>query len=111
MNNPVLSALLPVVFVIAIGYIAGRAQWIRPEATKDLSNLVFLVLTAALLFRTMSRVHISELDFAPVAIYFAVAGLLFFALLVIWGTNSRAAVLALASIFSNNVMIGIAIRN
>jgi malonate transporter len=106
-TNPVLSALLPVVFVIAIGYIAGKLSWIRAEATKDLSNLVFLVLTAALLFRTMSRVHISELDFAPVAIYFAVAGMLFAVLLVMWGRDSRSAVLALASIFSNNVMIGI----
>ncbi|OIQ74990.1 putative transporter YfdV [mine drainage metagenome] len=105
--NPVLSSLLPVMLLIAIGFIAGKLRWIRPEATKDLSNLVFFVLTAALLFRTMSRVHIGQLDFKPVAVYFAVAGFLFFALLAVWGMNSRAAVLALASIFSNNVMIGI----
>jgi len=66
-----------------------------------------MVLTQALLFRTMSAVHIEQLDFAPVAIYFAVAGTLFFVLLALWGLNSRAAVLALAGIFSNNVMIGI----
>ena len=63
MNNPVISALLPVVVLIAIGFISGRAGWIRPEASKDLSNLVFMVLTPALLFRTMSTVHVEQLDF------------------------------------------------
>jgi len=106
-NHPVFSSLFPVVFLIAIGVIAGKLRWIRAEGTKDLSNLVFMVLTQALLFRTMSGVHIEQLDFAPVMVYFAVAGALFFVLLALWGRNSRAAVLALASIFSNNVMIGI----
>ena len=32
MNNPVISALLPVVVLIAIGFISGRAGWIRPDA-------------------------------------------------------------------------------
>lgn len=49
MNNPVLHSLLPVVLLVAIGFIAGRAGWIRATAIKDLSNLVFMVLTPALL--------------------------------------------------------------
>ncbi|MEY4882767.1 MAG: hypothetical protein RIS34_621, partial [Pseudomonadota bacterium] len=39
MNNPVLLSLIPVVLLIAIGLIAGRAGFMRAEATKDLSNL------------------------------------------------------------------------
>ena len=58
MNHPVLSSLIPVMLLIAIGFIAGRAQYIRSEASKDLSNLVFMVLTPALLF--LSLIHISE---------------------------------------------------
>ena len=54
MNPVVLSSLIPVVLLIAIGFIAGRAGYIRAEATKDLAALVFTVLTPALLFRTMS---------------------------------------------------------
>ena len=46
---------------------------------RDLSNLVFLVLTQALLFRTMSTVHIEQLDFKSVALYYVVAGALFIA--------------------------------
>ena len=106
-NNPVFSALLPVVLLIATGAVAGRAGWIRGEAIKDLSNLVFMVLTPALLFRTMSTVHVEQLNFQPVALYF-VAVLLLFAGMFLWqGMSRRAAVLALATTFSNTVMIGI----
>ena len=107
MNNPVISALLPVVLLIAIGFISGRAGWIRAEASKDLSNLVFMVLTPALLFRTMSTVHVEQLDFRPVAMYFVAAMLLFAGVLVWQGFTRRATVLALAATFSNTVMIGV----
>lgn len=107
MNSPVLSALIPVMLLIAIGYVAGLARWIRAESIKDLSNLVFMVLTPALLFRTMSTVHIEQLDFKPVAIYFVAAGILFSAMLV-WhgGVTRRSTVLALAATFSNTLAIG-----
>lgn len=107
MNHPVVSSLLPVVLLIAIGFIAARAHWIRAEAIKDLSNLVFMVLTPALLFRTMSTVHVEQLNFKPVAMYFMAALLLFASLLFWQGLSRRAAVLALAATFSNTVMIGI----
>jgi predicted permease len=80
---------------------------VRPEAVRDLSNLVFLVLTQALLFRTMSSVHLEKLDMRPVFQYFLVAGSLFFIMLMVYGRDSRASVLALASIFSNTLMIGV----
>jgi predicted permease len=106
MTHPVLSALLPVVILIAIGFIAGKAGWIRAEATKDLSNLVFMVLSPALLFRTMSVVHLEQLDFRPVAMYFVCAALLFVAVLVWQGLNRRAILMALTATFSNTVAIG-----
>ena len=107
LDHPVLSSLLPVVLLIFIGFVAGKAKLVRGESVRDLSNLVFLVLTQALLFRTMSSVHIEQLDFKPVAQYFLVAGSLFAAMLWAYGGNSRASVLALASIFSNTLMIGV----
>ncbi len=107
MNPIVLSSLIPVVLLIAIGLIAGRAGFMRTEATKDLSSLVFTVLTPALLFRTMSTVHIERLDFKPVAVYFAVAMLMGAAMLAWRGVNRHAVVVALAAIFSNTVAIGI----
>ena len=106
MTHPVLSALLPVALLIAIGLIAGKAGWIRAEATKDLSNLVFMVLSPALLFRTMSVVHLEQLDFRPVAMYFVAAALVFVAMLAWQGLNRRAILMALTATFSNTVAIG-----
>lgn len=104
--NPVVSALTPVVALIAIGFAAGRLGWVRASAAKDLSNLVFLVLTPALLFRTMSKVHVQDLDFTPVAAYFLAVIVIFAGTLAVCGFNRRAAVLALATTFGNTVMIG-----
>jgi malonate transporter and related proteins len=106
-DHPVLSSLLPVVLLIAVGFVAGRARWMRPESVRDLSNLVFLVLTQALLFRTMSSVHLERLDMRPVFQYFVVAAMLFFGMLLVYGRDARASVLALAGIFSNTLMIGV----
>ncbi len=106
-DHPVLSSLLPVVFLILIGFVAGRAKLVRPEGVRDLSNLVFLVLTPALLFRTMSSVHLEKLEVQPVFQYFLVAAMLFFVMLYLYGRDSRASVMALASIFSNTLMIGV----
>ncbi len=107
LDHPVLSALLPVGLLIGIGFAAGKAKLIRGEGVRDLSNLVFLVLTQALLFRTMSSVHIERLDFRSVALYYAVAIALFLLLLAIQGWQSRSAVVALGGVFSNMLMIGV----
>lgn len=109
MNPLVFESLFPVVLLIAAGLFAGRAQWIRANAIKDLSNLIFLLLTPALLFRTMSRVRVEQLDFKPVLAYFLAVIVLFGGTLLVQGFNRRAAVLALANTFSNTVMIGIAL--
>lgn len=107
LDHPVLSSLLPVVLLIGIGFFAGRLKLIRGEGVRDLSNLVFLVLVQALLFRTMATAHLDQLDLRSVALYYIVAGALFFSLLLVKGLNSRSAVLALAGIFSNTLMIGV----
>lgn len=109
MNSLVFASLFPVVVLIAAGFLAGRLGWIRASSIKDLSNLIFLLLTPALLFRTMSKVHVEQLDFKPVAAYFLAALVLFFGILLLKGFGRRAIVLALASTFSNTIMIGIAL--
>ena len=107
LDHPVASSLLPVVLLIGIGFVAGRMKLIRGAAVRDLSNLVFLVLVQALLFRSMATADLARLDLRSVALYYVVAGALFFALLFIQGLNSRSAVIALAAIFSNTLMIGV----
>ncbi len=107
LNSPVFASLVPVVLFIALGFVAARAAWIRAAAVKDLSNLVFMVLTPALLFRTMSTVHIETLDFGPVGIYFAAAALVFGAALAVQGFTPLAAARGLAYTFGNTIMIGV----
>ncbi|ART48401.1 AEC family transporter [Acidovorax carolinensis] len=107
MNSPVFASLVPVILFIALGFFVGRRGWIRATSVKDLSNLVFMVLTPALLFRTMSTVRVQDLDFGPVAVYFAAAGLIFAATLVVQGFGSLAAARGLANTFSNTIMIGV----
>ncbi len=106
-DSPVVTALVPVIVFIAMGFCVGRWGWIRAASVKDLSNLVFMVLTPALLFRTMSTVHVQELDFGPIAVYFLAAGLVFAATLALGGFSSLAAARALAHTFGNTVMIGV----
>jgi malonate transporter len=106
-NSPVVTSLLPVILFIAIGYAAGRIGWIRAVAVKDLANLVFMVLTPALLFRTMSTVRVEDLNFEPVAIYFAAAALVFAVSMACMGFSSLSAARSLANTFSNTIMIGV----
>jgi len=107
MNGTVASALLPVVLLIAAGFLAGRCGWVKSASVKDLSNLIFLLLAPALLFRAMSKVDVAQLHFKPVAAYF-VASFLLFGLTMAWrGFNREAAVLGLSNTYSNSVMIGI----
>jgi predicted permease len=109
MNSLVLASLFPVILLIGAGFVVARLGWVRSTAVKDLSNLVFLLLTPALLFRTMSTVHVDQLDFKPVAAYFLAVIFLFGVTFLLQGFNRRAAVLALAATYSNTVMIGIAL--
>lgn len=107
MNSPVFSALVPVILFICLGFFSARWGWIRATAVKDLSNLVFMVLTPALLFRTMSTVKVQQLHFEPVAVYFLAAGLIFALALLRHGFTTLGAVRGLAYTFSNTIMIGV----
>lgn len=60
-------AWLAVVFLMAIGFVARRAGFIRGEAARHRSSLVFMVMARALLFRTMRTVHVAQLNFKPAA--------------------------------------------
>ena len=106
-NSPAFSALLPVILMIGLGIVLAKLQWVRHAAVRDLSNLVFYVLTPALLFRTMMQVKLADLDFAPIGVYFLAVALVFAATMLVQGFTTLGAARALANTFSNTVMIGI----
>ncbi|MDH0746854.1 AEC family transporter [Pseudomonas sp. GD03842] len=107
MMGPVFQALIPVVTLIVLGYLIVRVGWLRAEGMRDISNVAFLVLAPALLFRSMATVHLAEIDFTPVALYFCAIWVVFTLVMVRHGFNKRAAVLALSTTFSNTLMIGV----
>ncbi|KAF1044926.1 AEC family transporter [Xylophilus sp.] len=107
MNAAVFSSLFPVVFFISLGYASVRLGWVGRQSVRDISNIVFLVLSPALLFRTMSTVHPEDLDFGPVLVYFIAALAIFTVVILAHGFNRAGAVMALAGTFSNTVMIGV----
>ncbi|GGI20524.1 AEC family transporter [Oxalicibacterium faecigallinarum] len=107
MNSPAVPALFSVVFIIATGFCLARLKWVRQASITDLSNLVFYVLTPALLFRTMMNVKLSELDYAPIGVYFLAVALIFLVTIMMQGLTTLGSARALAHTFSNTVMIGI----
>ncbi len=109
MNHPVIVALLPVVILIAIGFMAGRAGLMQASSVKDLSKLVFTIFLPPMLFRTMVNVHPDNLQGKPLLAYVIGMALMYAVMFFAAGRNRRAAVLGLAASYSNTVMIGIAL--
>jgi malonate transporter and related proteins len=109
MSHPVLTALLPVVILIAIGFIAGRAGLMPASSVKDLSKLVFTIFLPPMLFRTMVNVQPENLQGKPLLAYVIGMALMYAVMFFAAGRNRRAAVLGLAASYSNTVMIGIAL--
>jgi malonate transporter and related proteins len=113
MSHPVLVALLPVVTLIAIGFIADRAGLMPANSVKDLSKLVFTIFLPPLLFRTMVNVQPENLQGRPLVAYLLGMALMYAVMYAVMffasGRNRRSAVLALAASYSNTVMIGIAL--
>lgn len=107
MLDVVISSLVPVMLLIAIGGAVGRWQWVSPGGAQELSRLAFSVFGPALLFRTMSHVDPATLVLQPLAVYLGSAVALYWALWWFWGRSRSAAMWAMAAMFSNTVALGI----
>ena len=75
-EHPVIASLTPVFLLIGAGFLAGRRNWIRDSAVKDLSNLVFLLLIPSVIntIRTAGAEAREMIAFAlsgPAALAFA----------------------------------------
>jgi malonate transporter and related proteins len=109
LSHPVITSLLPVILLIATGYVAGKQGWIRANAKGDYSNIIFFLLLPPLLFRTMAQTHPENLQLLPVLAYLGSMVILFAMVLAWTGVNQRGAILGLAATYGNTVMIGIAL--
>ena len=107
MLDVVISSLVPVMLLIALGCGLGRWQWVSPGGAQELSRLAFSVFGPALLFRTMCRVDPASLVLQPLAVYLLSAMGLYGAMWWCWGRNLSAAMWGMATMFSNTVALGI----
>ena len=55
----------------------------------------------------MAQVHVGELDYRPIGVYFLSAIIVFVTTMLVYGFNTLAAARGLASMFSNAAMIGV----
>lgn len=104
---PIVHALIPVIVLIASGYLAGHWRWVGEQGLKDIAKLAFNLLAPALLFRTLSQVHLSELDLGPVILYHSLTALWLTLWVAVHGFTHRGCIRALGATYSNAVMIGI----
>lgn len=111
----VLDIVLPVFGLVLLGYLIARTPLLGAEGIRGLSNFVFYVAIPVLLFRSVSTLKVPDAidPMLPVA-YFA-ATLALYAVAFFAGRRSfrlgsdSAALFAMASTYSNLVMLGIPI--
>jgi malonate transporter and related proteins len=111
----VLTTILPVFALIAIGYGAGRTGYISDAGVKGLPEFVFRIAMPVMLFRTIGSVKLP--DIAPTVILLS----FFCSVIITWGIaaalthwpiqrgQSDAASIAMGATFANSVMLGIPI--
>lgn len=110
-----ISTMGPVLLIGLVGWIALHYRLLPDGSIGVMTNLVFNLLTPALLFRTMSSIGLSGLQMLPVAAYFGTILAIFAAVVLVsrillkrsGRAGYQAAVLGIAATFSNMVMIGI----
>lgn len=110
--SAVLAVKLVAIFaVLAVGWAAGRARLLGPEAADVLNRAAFTLFVPALLFRTAAGISVAELPWVTIAAYYVpTLGVLFTAYawcrITVPG-GARPTIRALSVSFSNTVQIGI----
>ena len=113
--HAVLDIVLPVFGLVLLGYLLARTPLLSADGIRGLSNFVFYVAIPVLLFRSVSTLKVPDAidPLLPVAYFVATLSLYAVALFagrkgIGLGTDS-AALFAMASTYSNLVMLGIPI--
>ncbi len=109
----ILSAILPVFLLIALGYGAAKRNVISAEGAKGIDAFVFHFAIPALLFRTMLAIDMGDAApwglwaayYSGVAVIWACVGV--FALTVRAGVAAGGSAMATASSFGNGLLMGI----
>jgi malonate transporter and related proteins len=111
MSN-LITIVLPVFALIAVGYAAGRFRLFSSESGKVLNDYTFQLAVPALLFRSMARLEVSDIPLDLWVSFFGAAFLTWLVASVLTATMlGRPAIdtpsIAMSSSFGNVVMLGI----
>jgi predicted permease len=112
--------LLAIFFTVALGWLAGRRQWLGGRggigpAARALSDAAFYLFVPALLFRTMARLDFAALPWRTLAAYY-VPVLAYVLAVYVWHRRAAArlgspaaapATRAIAATYGNGVQLGI----
>lgn len=107
--------VLPIFFIIALGYFAGRTRFLSEEAIDGIDKYAFTFAIPALLFRALANTELPEAlpwglwlsYYGGVMIVWAIGGLL--ALTVLRRSPADSVIVGFGGGFSNTVMLGIPI--
>ena len=107
------NIVLPVFGLVFCGYLVGRTRLLTPEGIQGLTNFVFYVAIPVLMFRTVARNDLPDLDdLAIIGAYYCGSLLLYF-LAVVFGRLlfklplDQLAIFGMGSIYGNTVMLGL----
>lgn len=110
------AKLAAIFFVVALGYIAGRMNWLGPhDPARTLGNIAFYIFVPALLFRTTALLDFDRMPWGTLAAFFVPVVAL---MLVIYAWERRRlrrsglpaaspSVRAISATFGNSVQVGI----
>ncbi len=107
----VLSNLLPVFLLIFIGWILGKKNWINPLSLEDMNRVVFYIAIPCLLFNVIVTNDTPFKDFGGLfSVYYIGIAVIYIAAFGVGKycfklSIKEAAVMAMASSFSNNLMV------
>ena len=123
MTTAIAFKLLAILATVALGWLAGRLNWLasagvdRVAAARVLSDVAFMVFVPALLFRTTVRLDLASLPVPLLAAFFVPMTLLLQAVLAVLaarrarpaprGLPAAPATRAVAATFANSVQLGI----
>jgi malonate transporter and related proteins len=113
--NAVLSTVVPVFGLIAIGFLAGRTRYLSDAAIKGLPEFVFRIAMPVMLFRTVGTSQVPEAPALSIlAMFFSGAALVWviMAVLTRWVLRrgqGDASALCMGAAFANSVMMGLPI--
>ena len=123
MTTAIAFKLLAILATVALGWLAGRLNWLasagvdRVAAARVLSDVAFMVFVPALLFRTTVRLDLASLPVPLLAAFFVPMTLLLLAVHAVVavrrarpatrGLPAAPATRAVAATFANSVQLGI----